>query len=262
MTEQQQINYQGQGFLVVEDALGADELESIAAAFDEAASTDALDDLPNQDSAFIHLAEHSVLFPVIHGIMSDDVAARSVKGMSMDRGAKGRGWHREVASMLGVNHSASNMYTQLFVFLDDCGEDDGCLTVVPASHLLKAVTPFPDIIRIEDMPNHLPLRLKAGSAVILHGNIWQARMSHEGESRLRWLEYAYIHCWMRQTLPEFSSQACETMMSTGNLASLFGITPERRYWDVMVTGYRNSKGLPARCYSPLSSVGKGTEPNH
>lgn len=112
------------------------------------------------------------------------------------------------------------------------------------------------------MPNHWPLRLKAGSAVILHGNIWQARMRHEGEWQLRLLEYAYIHCWMRQALPEFTSQARATMMSTGNLASLFGITPERRYWDATVTGYPSSNGLPARRYSPLSSVGKGVEANH
>ncbi len=194
--------------------------------------------------------------------MSDDVAVRSVKGTSSESGVKGRGWHREVASMLGVNHSASNMCTQLFVLLDNCDEEGGCLSVVPVSHLFKADLPFPDITRIDEMPNHCPLRLKAGSAVILHGNIWQARMHHESESRLRRLEYAYIHCWMRQALPEFTSEARATMMSTGNLASLFGITPERRYWDATVTGHPSSNGLPARRYSPLSSVGKGIEPNH
>ncbi len=263
MKEQQQVDYEGQGFLVVEAALSADELESIGALIDEAVSVDALHNLPNQDDAFIHLAEHPILFPIIHGIMSDDVALRSVKGWSIDPGARGRGWHREVASMLGVNHAASNMCTQLFVCLDDCGENDGGgFTVVPASHLLKADLPFPDITHIEDMPNQLPLRLKAGSALILHGNIWQSRMRHEGKSRSRLLEYAYIHCWMRQALPKLSSQARATMMSTSNLASLFGITPERRYWDDKVTGYQTSNGLPARRYSPLSSVGKGTEPNH
>ena len=262
MREQQQIDYEGQGFLVVEGALSADEIQSIGAAFETAASVEALDDLPNQDNAFIHLAEHPILFPIIHGIMSDDVAVRSLKGMSMDPGAEGRGWHREVASMLGVNHTTSNMCTQLFVFLNDCGEEDGGLTIVPSSHLFKADTPFPDITRIEDMPNHLPMRLKAGSALILHGNMWQARMRHEGESGLRWLEYAYIHCWMRQALPELSSRARATMESTGNLAVLFGVTPERRYWDATVTGYSSSNGLPTRRYSPLSSVGKGIEPNH
>lgn len=262
MTQQQRIDYEGQGFLVVEDALGPDELDSLSAEFDTAAALDALDDLPNQDNAFIHLAEHPLLFPIIHGIMSDDVAVRSVEGTAIEPGTQGSGWHREVASMLGVNHSASNMCTQLLLSLDNCGEKDGCFTVVPESHLFKADVPIPDTADIGDMPNQLPLRLKAESALILHGNIWQARMHHEGKSRLRLLEYAYIHCWMRQDLPELSSQVRATMMSTGNLASLFGITPERGYWDDKVTGYQASNGLPARRYSPLSSVGKGIEANH
>ena len=57
-----------------EAALSADELESIGALIDEAVAVDALHNLPNQDDAFIHLAEHPILFPIIHGIMSDDVA--------------------------------------------------------------------------------------------------------------------------------------------------------------------------------------------
>lgn len=149
MTEQQQIDFQGQGFLVVEDVLSSDELESVAAAFDRAASADALDDLPNQDDAFIHLAEHHALFPIIHGIMSDDVAVRSVKGTSLESGAQGRGWHREVASMLGVNHCASNMCTKLVLFLDNCGEDGGGFSVVPTcrSRTSRALTRCPIIGR-------------------------------------------------------------------------------------------------------------------
>jgi hypothetical protein len=261
MTEQQQIDYEGQGFLVVEDALGADELETISAAFDAASSVDALEDLPNRDDCFLHLAEHPILFPLVHGIMSDDLALRSLGGLSLTPSNAANGWHRPVASMLGVHHPASNMYVQLFISLDDCCADSGCIAVVPASHRFKADLPFPDINSIEEMPHHLPLRLRAGSAVILHGNLWRARLHHRAAATLRLLEYAYVHCWMRQALPDLSPQTRDAIAATGNLASLFGIQSDRRYWDGELTGYPSSIGLPKRAYSPLSGVGYGTQPN-
>ena len=261
MTEQQQIDYEAQGFLVIEDALGTDELETISAAFDAASSLDALQDLPNAGDCFLHLAEHPVLFPLVHGIMSDDVALRSLSGVSLAPGSAGKGWHRPVAGMLGVHHPASNMYVQLFIALDDCPADSGCLAVVPASHRFKANVPFPEISGIEEMPHHLPLRLRAGSAVILHGNLWQARLRHRTERRLRLLEYAYVHCWMRQALPDLSPQTRDAIAAKGNLASIFGIQPGRRYWDNELSGYPSSIGLPKRAYSPLSGVGYGTQPN-
>lgn len=262
MTEWQQAEYEGQGYLLVEDALSADELDRVRCAFAEAAQAGALEDLPNQDDCFIHLAEHPNLFPIIHRILSDDVSLRSLAAISVEPGAAGRGWHRKVAGMLGVHHAASNLCLQLFVCLDDTPPSGGCLAVVPASHRFKAEVPFPDITYIEEMPHYLPLRLKAGSAAVLHGNLWQARTSNRADVALRLLEYTYVHSWMRQALPELAPQALETITARDNLAHLFGVAAAPSYWTGKVKGYPSSDGLPQRRYSPLSSVGKGTEPNY
>ena len=133
--------------------------------------------------------------------------------------------------------------------------------MVPASHRFKTDVPFPDISNIEEMPNHLPLRLRAGSSAILHGNLWQTRLRHRAAAPLRLLEYTYVHCWMRQALPDLSPQSRDAIAAKGNLASLFGTKPDRRYWDSELTGYPSSIGLPKRAYSPLSGVGYGTQPN-
>lgn len=51
LTEWQQAEYEGQGYLLVEEALRADELDRIRCAFAEAAQAGALEDLPNQDDS-------------------------------------------------------------------------------------------------------------------------------------------------------------------------------------------------------------------
>ena len=61
---------------------------------------------------------------------------------------------------------------------------------------------FPEIARIEEMPHHVALRVKAGAAVVLHGNLWQAQTRNRSETPQRFLAYSYVHCWMRQALPE------------------------------------------------------------
>jgi phytanoyl-CoA hydroxylase len=262
MTDEQQIEYEAQGYLVIDDALGLAELDRVRNAFERAEINNGLEDLPNRDDAFIHLAEHPVVFPSVHRIVGDNVQVRSLRGLKIEPDSAGRGWHRELGSILGVHHPNSTIYTQVFFHLDNVPENGSCLAVVPGSHRFKAELPFPDITYIEEMPHHVPLRVAAGSAVVLHGNIWQARTRNRSITPQRFLEYNYIHCWMRQALPTLTPHATEVVSSTHNLSQLFGIrTTEMNanwYWGRKIEGYPSSKGLPERKFSPLSVVGKGT----
>src|SRR5438093_426449 len=113
MTEEQRVAYEAQGYLVVEGVLDAGTLRRARGGFDRAATEDGLAGLPNWDDLFIHLAEHPVLFPVIHGIVGDDVQVRSVQGLECPPAAAGRGWHREVAGLLGVDHPHSTLSVQV-----------------------------------------------------------------------------------------------------------------------------------------------------
>lgn len=261
MNDRQRAGYEGHGYLHIEEALGFADLSRFRDAFDAATREEALTDLPNCDDCFIGLAEHPLLFPLVHRIMSDDVQLRSLAGIFIGPGAPGRGWHRRVAGMLGVHHPASNMCLQLVISLDDLAVDGACPTVVPASHLLKSEVPFPEITRIEEMPHQLPLHLKAGSAALLHGNIWQARLRNDSDRPVRLLEYAYVHSWMRQALPELSPRALQAVSERDNLAHLFGAAPYAGYWTGEVSDYPSSDGLPGRRYSPLRGVGQGTVQN-
>ena len=263
MTDAQRLDFEAQGYLVLNTH--ADTLACLQTAFDRAAQHDRLYDLPNQDSAFIHLAEHPDFFPTVYHILSDDLQLRSTTGLYLPPDSPGRGWHREVASLLGVHHPTSTLCVQVFFHLDDGPQDDALLTVVPGSHRFKSELQFPAITYIEDMPHSVTLPAVAGTAVIVHGNLWQARRRNRGNATQRLLELTYIHCWMRQALPPLSPEAREIVLASHNLSQLFGlkddITQASSYWHLRIEGYPTSNGLPERRFSPLKVVGKGTVPN-
>ncbi len=115
------------------------------------------------------------------------------------------------------------------------------------------------------MAHHVTLRASAGTAILYHTNIWKAHTPNQSESAQRFLVYSYNHCWMRQTLPELSPQALDTITASHNLSQLFGIGPDVNvasgYWSRSLEGYPSSTGLPERKYSELKVVGKGIKPN-
>ncbi|MSS69915.1 MAG: hypothetical protein EXS64_00345 [Candidatus Latescibacteria bacterium] len=262
MTEAQRMDYEAQGYLVVEGGFAPDALKRAHAAFDGAEASGGLEDLPNRDDLFIHLAEHPIFFSMIHRIVGDDVQLRSLRGVRVTPVSAGRGWRREVAGLVGVHHPASTFSVQMSLYLDDAPEEGACIAVVPGSHRFKSDLPFPDITTIEDMPHHVVLRAKAGTAILLNGNLWQARTRNRSSASQRFLEYTYVHCWMRQVLPPLSPHATEVASSAHNLSQLFGIrtgVPDSKwYWGRRVEGYPSSAGLPERQFSALKVVGRGT----
>ena len=265
MTDDQKVEFEAQGYLVLNGVFDPDELEQMRLAFDRAAESDGLDDLPNRDDRFIHLAEHPAIFPAVHRILSDDLQVRSLKGTGIPSGAPGRGWRREVGGLLGVHHALSTLSVQVTIHLDDVPERGACISVVPGSHRFRSDLAFPDIAHIEEMPHRVGLQVKAGAALLLHGNLWQARNRNRSDASLRLLEITYVHCWMRQALPELSPQVVEGIAPSHNLSQLFGIdvdeTHAQGYWGRRVVGYASSTGLPERRFSELKVVGKGVTPN-
>jgi ectoine hydroxylase-related dioxygenase (phytanoyl-CoA dioxygenase family) len=263
MTEQQRSEYEAQGYLVVPGLFDAGELEGFRAAFDRTGRDGGLDDLPNQETRFIGLAEHPRLFPVIHRIMGDNVQLRSLRGVAIAPRAAGRGWHRETGGILGVHHPLSTLSVQTFFHLDAVTNEEACLAVVPGSHRFKPDLPFPAITSIEEMPHHVPLRVPAGTAVVLNANLWQARTRNRDDAPVRLLEYTYIHCWMRQALPELATHAREVAAATHNLRQLFGLPGTERgadnYWNRTIEGYAPSAGLPDRRFAEYTVVGRSGE---
>lgn len=260
MTHQQRVAFEAQGYLTMD--IPERDLDHLKLAFDRA--EDCLDDLPNQNDAFIYLAEHPHIFPIVHAILSDEIQLRYLEGLVCPPNGSGKGWHRIVAGLLGVDHALSTLCVQVFIHLDDEPEGGACLMVVPGSHRFKSDLPFPDVTHIVDMPHAVTLPAKAGTVTVLHGNLWQARTQNQSDRTQRLLNLAYVHCWMRQALPQLSAHAIDVIRASANLCQLFDlrdVTLAGGYWAGQLEGHPSETGLPKRQFSPLKVVGKGAVPN-
>ena len=262
MTEQQKIDYEAHGYLILEDAIDAPALDRTRQAFDAAQD---LEDLPNQNPIFIHLAEHDAFFPHVHRVIGDVVQLRSISGNRIASNDPGQAWQKGTEGMLGIHHALSTVSVEVAIHLDDVTETSACVCVVPASHRFKSELPLPALSAIEEMSHHVPLYVKAGTAILSHANIWKARAQNRRDFAQRTLVYTYNHCWMRQALPDLSPEAKDTVTSSHNLSQLFGIGPDignaSGYWSRKVEGYPSSTGLPERKYAGLNVVGQGVKPN-
>ena len=261
MTDQQRIDFEARGYLILEKALPGSELDEARRPFDAAPD---LSELPNHDSIFIHLSQHAGFFPHVHRIIGDVVQLRSITGSLIVPGDSGCGWHRAPASMLGVHHPLSTVGVVTVLHLDPTADDDACVAVVPGSHRFRSELSIPDVDRIEEMPHAVRLNAAPGTVLLLHANIWQARLPNATGTR-RSLTYVYNHCWMRQALPALQSDAQGAIAASHNLSQLFGIGPDLSratgYWSRSVEGYPSSHGLPERKFSELKVVGQGVKPN-
>ncbi|MDA0840206.1 MAG: phytanoyl-CoA dioxygenase family protein [Planctomycetota bacterium] len=264
MTNEQQAEYEGPGWLLIKQCLSATELSDLRSAFEQAGEN-SLDDLPNSHDAFIHLAAHPNALPILHRIIGDNIQLHSLWGVRCRPGEVGIGWKREVAGILGIDHPNSNMMVQALFYLDDVSEDSGAVLAVPGSQRFKNALPIPETSRYEDMPHSVSIMPQMGDALILHGNLWQARADNRSNRSIRWLRYDYIHCWMRHALPKLSAHAEEVASKTHNLSQLFATslphTNSSGYWGRELEGFPRSGGLPARKFSNLCVVGREHQAN-
>ncbi len=83
------------------------------------------------------------------------------------------------------------------IYLDDLNNDTGPVCVVPESH--KWVDREPSFRHFDSLENEIVFRVPAGSAFLMHGNVWY-RACPTVAARRRMLILSYTPCWLRRTL--------------------------------------------------------------
>lgn len=85
---------------------------------------------------------------------------------------------------------------KIFFFVEDVDEDTGPFSVVPGSHRLEGKPTSCE--KLEEMPGHIRLTGKAGSAAIWNGHIWHTAMDNTDDKPRCMLPYNYVHFGMKQ----------------------------------------------------------------
>ncbi|MDB4970172.1 MAG: phytanoyl-CoA dioxygenase [Myxococcales bacterium] len=96
-------------------------------------------------------------------------------------------WHQDGGAFWGVDRAP---FLQIWLALDDCTVDGGCVEVLPTSHLAGLSTPqggviLDDALRAaEAEARAVPLPARAGEVILIHNHLWhRSRVNTTGRRR-------------------------------------------------------------------------------
>ncbi len=197
------------GYLVVEDAVTMEQVETIRAALDEAFERQETSE--HKDGQFIHqLLEEDERFsflldnpPVItrtKAILGNCLQLHSATARVTLPGAVDQGWHRDGPWPMDP---ASTPYGSLpgqincGYFLDELTADNGPIAIVPGSQraLFRPPDGFPRF------PDEQLLLAKPGQAVMFDGWLYHRGVANNSDQRRRVCLMCYQNAWMKSREP-------------------------------------------------------------
>jgi ectoine hydroxylase-related dioxygenase (phytanoyl-CoA dioxygenase family) len=232
LTEEQRLFAEANGYLVVPNALEADELTRLRAAADRAETVWRADESlagwrrPNiqqiqsvieYGDEFLELAAHPAIFPVVRDLLGDDVSLLfSDYFITPPHASSQVHWHRD-ARILGPYQPRSRMFAKAFILLSDVTPEGGGTAVVPGTHRFDEDWEFPTVDNPTDMPGHVKLAFPAGTIWFMHGRTYHAALPNDSDHARRVLIYSYGHLWMKpwqgyEPSPELQAKADTAVM--------------------------------------------------
>jgi ectoine hydroxylase-related dioxygenase (phytanoyl-CoA dioxygenase family) len=213
MTEQQRLQFECNGFLVIPAALDARELTDVRDAADRAEARWRADpSLPGRrcdvlhqvqapieyDDRLLSLLWHPRVFPLVRAILGDDVSMiDNDYFITPPRTPRSHaGWHHDVG-MRGVYHPRSTMMVKVFYLLSDVSADSGGTAMVPGSHRFPSDFKFPEADDPAQMPGCVQMTGVAGTAYLFNGRTYHCAVNNRSDRARKVLIYNYGHFWMK-----------------------------------------------------------------
>jgi len=239
---EQKMEWERDGYVVLPDFLTEDEVNFYNARMDEAfdrwraqgGSNPELGQLSHVEQicgiiehgdAFLELMEHPKMMGVMRDLIGD--AFVMIDNDAMLKPPKKEAhtsWHRDTSSWLVVNEKPVPFMVKVFYFLSDVEYDGGCLAFLPGSvHMSNEK--LPKVSKQEDMPGHVRMSVKKGTAVAFHGYTYHSALNNYSDQTRRTLIYNYAPPFVR-TWPGYEpSEALKAKANTNLRKMLLGVTP-------------------------------------
>jgi len=249
MTPADRIFWRTNGYFVVERMLGPEEVRRVGEAFDREIArqfprgvpTDEtiaqaqrvgnwkaqfIDGFLDADPAFVALADHPRLMPVLTEAIGDDLILTLANAGSYPLGDPGVYWHSDLWHFIGMELARADCYmARALIFLDDVEREGGCLAYVPGSHRLdqRTIVHPPRFDDPADMPNCVRFAVPAGTAVVFNSYGWHARFPNRSRRPRRAVQFGYCHQWVQFLSRPIAPRAAETLADTDLRRQLFGL---------------------------------------
>jgi ectoine hydroxylase-related dioxygenase (phytanoyl-CoA dioxygenase family) len=227
LTAEQRLFFEANGYLVLPEALSAEELGVLQEAADRSEDEwsadlsrpgwrrESIRQIPNiieYDDSLLNLLEHPVVFPAVRELLGADIALLfSDYYISPPRTESHISWHED-AGLMGVFHPLSTMYVKAFFLLSDVGPEGGATALIPGSHKFFDSVDLPEPEDPSQMPGHVRMAYPAGTVWLFHTRCFHAALPNNSDITRKVLIYTYGHCWMKpwdgyEPSPELQAKA-------------------------------------------------------
>jgi ectoine hydroxylase-related dioxygenase (phytanoyl-CoA dioxygenase family) len=196
------VDFERDGFVIVEDALDADAVERVTAAVDRVWAQERPDrsalhllGFLGRDPAFVELTDHPRTFPLVHALLGWNIYVYHCHldvHPPLHEPPRWR-WHQDGGRQnVELESPRPRLSVKVAYFLTDVdGPEQGALRVVRGSHLR-------DTLPTDREPEQAePLLVRAGSAVVFDRRLWHARGDNRSERTRKALFYGYTYRWIR-----------------------------------------------------------------
>lgn len=213
MTPTQKIDFETKGFVVIPNALCADELSRVQQATRQLENKWREDkSMPGQRSAaleqipcpieysdeLLQLLWHPNVFPLVRTAIGNDVTMidNDLFLTPPHTPHTHADWHYDV-NLGGVYHPLSTMMVKVFFLLSDVNDNSGGTALIPGSHRLPMNWEFPKTSDPREMPGAVQMTGKAGTAYLFNGRVYHCAVNNNSDHARRVLIYNYGHSWMK-----------------------------------------------------------------
>ncbi|HZG57056.1 phytanoyl-CoA dioxygenase family protein [Paenibacillus sp.] len=242
MTAEQYIAWNRDGYLVIEDFLSPAEVDEYNLHMDDAfeqwrangggnpehgqlSHVEQICGIIDYGDPFLDLMEHPRMMAMMRDIFGDRFVMIDNDAMLKPPKREAHtNWHRDTGNKLFVNEREIPFMAKVFYFLSDVEHDGGCLAFLPGSNHLPNER-LPKVEKQEDMPGHVRMTVKKGTAVVFNGYTYHSALNNYSDTTRRSLIYNYGASFVR-TWPGYEASEALRAKATTNLRKmLLGVTP-------------------------------------
>ncbi len=214
LTIEQYLAWERDGFLAIENFLTVQEIQKYNTGLDHVIELWKSRGCPNTvygkldnveqvcgiieyDDMFLELLEHPRMMSVMRDVYGDSFVMIDNDGFLKHPGQKAHtSWHRDTGVTFHNDEKRTPFMVKVFYFLADVPYDGGCLSFLPGSHNMRNDL-LPKVAEPEDMPGHVRMNVKAGTAVLFHGSTYHSALSNVSEHSRRSIIYNYASLFLR-----------------------------------------------------------------
>ncbi|MDP6037257.1 MAG: phytanoyl-CoA dioxygenase family protein, partial [Candidatus Latescibacteria bacterium] len=146
------------------------------------------------DDIYLDLMSYPSTFPIMEKVIGPDIQLIGIQARTYPPAPEAYiRWHRDCPPF---DHPQYALKSKLFYYLFDVEENGGCTSFVPDTH--RSVEDIPKFDTPEEMPGHIKMTAKAGTAVIFDTRLWHTAMTNTSQSSRICLIYNYAPFWFKQ----------------------------------------------------------------